>query len=84
MFMMNIPRKLLMVHRVPPGTGYVVMLEVDDRTRSIQLPEESGDALMVKLQSVIIDHAVMHGLVEMPAPITPDSPARPTRTRRAI
>jgi len=73
-----------MVHRVPLGTGYVVMLEVNDRTRSIQLPEESGDALMVKLQSVIIDHAVMHGLVEIPAPVTSDRKARPTRTRRAV
>jgi len=81
---MNIPRKLLIVQRVPPGTGYIVMLEVNDRTRSIQLPEESGAALMVKLQSTIIDHAVMHGLVEMHVPVTSDRKARPKRPGRAV
>jgi hypothetical protein len=77
---MNIPRKLLMVKREPPTSGFVVMLEVNDRTRSIQLPEESGAALMVKLQSAIIDHAVLHGLIEVHVPITSERKTRKRRT----
>lgn len=77
---MNIPRKLLMVKREPPNLGFVVMIEVNDRTRSLQLPEESGAALMVKLQSAIIDHAVLHGLVEIHLPVTSE---RKSRRRRA-
>jgi hypothetical protein len=70
--MKPLPRKVLMVHQEPPRTGWIVMLEVNDRTRSMQLSEEHGVALMTQLQDTIIQVAMNLGLV--PVYATPETP----------
>lgn len=60
--MANVPRKLLIVER-PDGSGYNVMLEVNNKTRSLQVTRTIGERMMAACQDAIITVAVQAGLV---------------------
>ena len=77
--MKAIPRKLLVVRKVHPGEGYVVMMEVDDRTRTVQLSTAHGEEVMAKMQDILITFALQRGLVTAEAPAVPSKPARRRR-----
>lgn len=77
---MNIPRKLLLVKREPPASGYIVMMENGDRTKSLQLSEQHEQAMMAAIQDTIIAFAVQHGLVTIDS-ITTLNPGRPPGSR---
>jgi len=77
---MNVPRKFLLVKRAPPADGYVVMIEANDRTRSLQLSEAHGEAVMMAIQEVIVTFAIQRGLVTMDAPVI-HTPGRPRASR---
>jgi len=70
---MKTPRKLLIVRRDPPfhSPGWNVMLEIDgERTRSVQLPEELGAAVMLAAQAAILDVLVQQKTGVHPVPST--------------
>jgi len=77
---MNVPRKFLIVKRVPPATGYVIMIETNDRTRSLQLSDAHGESVMFAIQEVVMTFAVQVGLVTLESPVT-HTPGRPRDAR---
>jgi hypothetical protein len=60
--MAAVPRKVLLVKRPPPDTGYNVMLEVEDRTLSMQVPNDVGEEIMTRVQDIIVEIGVQRGL----------------------
>lgn len=79
--MSSVPRKILMVKQDPPRTMYVVMMEVSDRTRSLQLSETDGEALMTEMQDCFIRFALKRGFI-VNEPIKPDTESRGNAPKR--
>lgn len=59
--MANVPRKLLLVER-PDGQGYNVMLEIDNRSKTLQVTKTVGERMMAACQDAILTIAVQAGL----------------------